>query len=131
MSGTKEKNRVTRAISLTEEEDERIRSRAEAAGMSITAYMRQQALRGTVVSIDWDTLRSHMDIITWLVMELKLYLSDISACERRMFDVELTRIANELEDIRGIEEHLPEFIYKICAEEGGEYGCCCIHDLQG
>ena len=51
--------RVTKRISFSLEEDWIVREKAKEAGMSITAYIRQQALEGQVVSVDWEMIRQH------------------------------------------------------------------------
>lgn len=62
--------RVTKRISFSLEEDRIVREKAKEAGMSITAYIRQQALEGQVVSVDWEMIRQHTEAINRIAFDM-------------------------------------------------------------
>ena len=103
MSKASGKERITRRVSFSAEEDRMIRERAKEAGMSASAYIRQQALEGKVVSVDWDLVRQHMEAIYRIEFNIDAYTSNNNPT-LWMFDADLQVIRDELIKIRKMEK---------------------------
>ena len=80
-----------------------IRERAKEAGMSASAYIRQQALEGQVVSVDWDLVRQHMEAIYRIEISIDAYTSNNNPT-LWLFDADLQVIRDELIKIREMEK---------------------------
>lgn len=111
MEDKKKPSRVTRRVSFTVEEDERLQQGAEKAGMNVSGYIRRQALLGKVTSINWDALRAHADVIGDVAMQFEMYVSIWGAEEKRLMEEELKRLRLLLEDMLCIEKALYNWIF--------------------
>lgn len=103
MSKASGKERITRRVSFSAEEDRMIRERAKEAGVSVSAYIRQQALEGKVVSVDWDLVRQHMEAIYRIEFNIDAYTSNNNPT-LWMFDADLQVIRDELVRIKELEK---------------------------
>ena len=103
MSQADEKERVTRRVSFLEEEDQLIQARAKEVGMSVSAYIRQQALEGKVVSVDWDLVRQHMEAIYRIEFSIDAYTSKNNPT-LWLFGADLQVIRDELVRIKELEK---------------------------
>ena len=106
------RERVTRRVSFLAEEDALVERRAEEAGITVPAYIRQQALNGQVVSINWDALREHSSQISRIEEKIMAYLAGRHA-DVWMYEADLEGIHEELSKIRESEVNLIE---QICSE---------------
>ena len=97
------KERVTRRVRFLEEEDQLIQDRAKEAGMSVSAYIRQQVLEGQVVSVDWDLVRQHMEAIYRIEFNIDAYTSDHNPT-LWLFCADLQVIRDELVRIKELEK---------------------------
>lgn len=116
MSKNNDRN-TTRHVSFTAEEDQLLRQRAEAVGLSVTAYIRQQALKGTVHYIDWDALRVHGEILKDISMGINLFIDNLSEIERSMLADDLVQLKNYLKTTLAIERDVYQFIVQDETEE--------------
>ena len=110
MSKTNENTNITRHISFTAEEDKLLQQRAEAAGIAVAPYIRQQALNGVVHSIDWEGLRVHSDLLSDIAMQIELHLQSLTDIERAMLADVLTAIERDLKSMLVIEQEIFHFI---------------------
>ena len=95
--------RVTKRVSFSLEEDRIVREKAKEAGMSITAYIRQQALEGKVVLVDWDLVRQHMEAIYRIEFSIDAYTSKNNPT-LWLFGADLQVIRDELVRIKELEK---------------------------
>ena len=101
--------RVTKRVSFSLEEDRIVREKAKEAGMSITAYIRQQALEGQVVSVDWEMIRQHTEAINRIAFDIGVYTSNQNP-NIWMFGADIDLIREELEKIYELEKRLIELL---------------------
>lgn len=110
MSEEKKKERVTRTVSFTAAEDALIQKRAEEAGMTVAAYIRQQALGRTVQYIDWEALRAHGDIIGDIAMNLEGVLQNLTDIDRHTSVYEIGILKRDMRTIVKLERDMLGYI---------------------
>lgn len=103
MSKVSGEERIVRRVSFSAEADRMIRERAKEAGVSVSAYIRQQALEGKVVSVDWDLVRQHMETIYRIEINIDAYTSQNNPT-LWLFDADLQVIRDELVKIKELEK---------------------------
>lgn len=111
MSKNDKAKRVSRRVSFTLEEDAHIQRQAEQARMTVSAYIRQQALNSVVQAINWDALRAHADILSDVALEVYLHLDGLSETDRAMCENVLTVIKGDIKTMLSIEQRLYQFLY--------------------
>ena len=98
-----------RCISLSEQEDQRLRKRAESAGMTVTAFIKRAALSNTIKILD-------MPIISQHVIAIGTIANDIHAAtsfphpDRWLYQADLERIEDTLDQLIAIESDIQESI---------------------
>ena len=106
---SQKKGNICRRISFCAEDDRLLQKRAAEAGMTVPAYIRQQALNGAVTSIEWDVLRQYMETIWRIEFNIDVYISKHNS-EFWMFELDLEFIHEELAKIRDLMVQLVEKI---------------------
>ena len=100
---------ISRRVSFCAEDDKILQERAAEAGMTVAAYIRQQALNREVRVINWELLLQYMEMIYRLEFNIDVYISKHNA-EFWMFELDLEFIHEELMSIRKLVEKLLEVI---------------------
>ena len=104
-----EKIRIPRRVSFLLEEDQILREQAGEAGMSVSAFIRQQTLKGQVMSIEGEVMRRHSEQISRIGELIAGYI-DRHHADVWMYEADLERIHEELSRIRNSEVDLIEQI---------------------
>lgn len=105
MENNQKPKRYSHHVFFTSDEEEQVRMLAEAAGMPIRPYIRQQALHGKVRIIDWTILREHLAIIDCIVNEVDGFIGRRNP-NRWLYAPELDLIASLLLEIKAQEAEL-------------------------
>ena len=104
-----DKTRKTRHISFDADENKILEAKAEAAGMSVSAYIRRQALEGTVQSINWELLQTHTAVLDRILEALESYIAKHS--NRWLFEPDVVFIQKHITELKESETTL---IQEIC-----------------
>ena len=102
---------VVRRISFTAAEDTVLQALAENAGMSVPAFIRMRALHGSVLTIDWKSLREHTEAINAIGEEVRWYTSN-QRPNRWLFDADLQMIRECLDRLIDLEQRFINDIRK-------------------
>ena len=100
---------VSKRVSFTLDEDRVIREHATEAGIAPATYIREQALRGEVKSVDWEMVRQHTEAIERIAFDIQVYTSDQNP-NIWMFETDLKLIREELAKIRELEQRLIDLL---------------------
>lgn len=103
MTNEKDNSRVVRHISFTPAEDTVVQGLAENAGLSVNAYIRAQAVYGSVSSINWRALEEHTEAINAIGQEIKWYTTNQNP-NRWLFGADLEMIIGCLKELIELEK---------------------------
>ena len=93
-----ERKMTVRRISFSPEEDAILQNKAQTVGMTVSGYIRRQALDGSVISIDWNKLQQHTQAINDMTATFEaytqnrktnslLYITDLELIHKRLDEV--------------------------------------------
>ena len=105
MSVKKTNSAVTRHVAFSVQEDELIRKLAEESGMSISPFIRKQALEGHVTSIDWSVVTQHILYIDRIASDIRT-LTTSPHPNRWEYEGDLDFIMQKLDDLISAEHEL-------------------------
>lgn len=92
-------------VTFSASESEMLQQQAEEIGVSVCGYIKQMALTGKVMNVDWDALRHHSDLVSTAVMWLDLMVANARQNET-VSEADLILLSHEIENLIALEREL-------------------------
>ena len=109
MSISKQRPRISRQISLSPQEDQLIRTRAARAGMSVSAFIKRQALSGSIKTLNLAPLSDHAETIGRIAQNIQIF-SSAPHPDRWLYQADWEQIEDQLDTLLTIEKEIQEQI---------------------
>ena len=109
MSTPKQHSRITRQISLSSQEDQVIQKRADSAGMPVSSFIKQQALSGSVKTLNLSPLSDHTESIGRIACDVH-GIASAPHVDRWLYQADLEKIEGQLDALLTIETDIQQQI---------------------
>ena len=100
-----ERKMTVRRISFSSEEETILQEKAQTVGMTVSGYIRRQALDGSIISIDWNKLQQHTQAINDLSEAFDAYTKNRKT-NGLLYMTDLELIHRSLDEVKTLEVQL-------------------------